>query len=153
MYCIFKQTRKAIEFDYWCLILHGHKLGYIYLPEGRTLAYKISLFTNKGRYSTNINRVEEPTSIEISKVLELKLPIELKPEMLHTDFSKLIARSLKQEAIWEYDKGVLLNDKPFISIASAMVAIGYSKSSIAGRRNIDTGKILKGKYTLYSKPL
>jgi hypothetical protein len=33
-----------------------------------------------------------------------------------------------------------------------MEAIGYSKTSIAGRRSIDTGKIIGGRYTFFSNP-
>ena len=52
-----------------------------------------------------------------------------------------------------YNNGVLLNKEPFNSFASAMKAIGYSKTSVAARRSIDTGKIIGGRYTFYSKPL
>jgi len=76
--------------------------------------------------------------------------------MSHTDLAKAFARILKQDAIWVYDKGVLLSsdgEKPFTSFRSAMEAIGYSKSSISARRSIDTGKVIGGRYTFYSKPL
>ena len=36
------QTRKGEDFYYWCIVLHLHKLGYLYLQEGRNLAYLIS---------------------------------------------------------------------------------------------------------------
>ena len=75
------QTRKAEDFYFWSLALHLHKLGYCYLPEGRILIYKISQYVNKGRYSTNLNPVEAPSLIEISKVLELKLPVTLEANM------------------------------------------------------------------------
>lgn len=52
--------------------------------------------------------------------------------------------------IMEYD----VNDKrkPFTTFASAMQAIGYSPTSVAGRRTIDTGKAVGGRYTFYSFP-
>jgi len=50
-----------------------------------------------------------------------------------------------------YDNGVSLSEEPFHSLASAMAAIGYSKTSIAA--SIDTGKVIGGRYTFYSKPL
>ena len=36
------QTRKGEDFYFWCIVLHLHKLGYLYLQEGRNLAYLIS---------------------------------------------------------------------------------------------------------------
>lgn len=58
--------------------------------------------------------------------------------MLNVDLAKAFASKVKPSAIWVYDNGVLLNGSPFSSFASAMEAIGYSKTSIAGRRSIDT---------------
>jgi hypothetical protein len=44
--------------------------------------------------------------------------------------------------IWVYDNGVLVNDKPnrLQLLLQQMQAIGYSPTSVAGRRTIDTGK-------------
>ena len=68
------------------------------------------------------------------------------------DLAKAFASKVKPSVIWVYDNGVLLNENPFSSFVSAMEAIGYSKTSIAGRRSIDTGKIIGGRYTFFSKP-
>lgn len=146
------QTRKGVDFHLWCIVLHFHKLGYFYLQEGRNLAYEISMYANSGRYSTNPNPVQAPSLTEIHKVLNLNLPVTLTPNMLHVDLAKAFASKVKPSAIWVYDNGVLLNENPFSSFASAMEAIGYSKTSIAGRRSIDTGKIIGGRYTFFSKP-
>lgn len=72
--------------------------------------------------------------------------------MLHVDLAKAFSSKVKPRAIWVYENGVLLSENLFSSFAHAMEAIGYSKRSIAGRRGIDTGKILGGRYTFYSKP-
>ncbi len=69
------------------------------------------------------------------------------------DLAKAFASKVKPSTIWVYDNGVLLSESPFSSFASAMEAIGYSKTSVAGRRSIGTGKIIGGRYTFYSKPL
>ena len=147
------QTRKSEDFYYWSLVLHLHKLGHFYLPKGRVLVYQISKYVNKGRYSTNLNCVLAPSFSDINQVLELKLPVTLQPDMLHVDLAKAFARTVKQNSIWAYDNGVLLREEPFTSFGKAMEAIGYSKSSIAARRSIDTGKLIGGRYTFYSKPL
>lgn len=147
------QTRKAEDFYLWCITLFFHKLGYFYISEGRVLIYKISLYINKARYSTNVNRATSPSLSYINKVLDINLPVRLEPHMLHVDLAKIYARKFEQHTIWIYDNGKLLSEKPYTSFTSAMVAIGYSKNSIAARRSIDTGKIIGGRYTFYSKPL
>ena len=73
--------------------------------------------------------------------------------MSHVDLAKAFVPKVKASGIWVYDNGVLLNGSPFSSFASAMKAIGYSKTSIAGRRSIDTGKLIGGRFTFYSNPL
>lgn len=89
-----------------------------------------------------------PSLIEIKRVLEIRLPVDLQPEMLHVDLAKAFSHTVKERLIWVYDKGVLLRDEPFTSFVSVMEAIGYSKSSIAARRSIDTvppaEKLLEG---------
>jgi hypothetical protein len=147
------QTRKSQDFYFWCLVLHLHKIGYFYLPEGRILVQKISQYANKGRYSNNSNPINAPTLSEINEVLSLNVPIKLEPHMLHTELAKSIGTLLKPKGIWVYDNGILLNDSPFTSFNLAMEAIGYSRTSIAGRRSIDTGKWIGGRYSFYSKPL
>jgi len=67
-----------------------------------------------------------------------------------SDISQVL---VKQSAIWVYNNGVFLSEESFHSLASAIVAIGYSKTSIAARQSIDTGKVIRGQYTFYSKPL
>ena len=107
------QSRKGVDFHYWCIVLHLHKLGYFYLQEGRKLAYLISQYVNTGRYSTNPNQVQAPSLTEIKKVLNLNLPVTLTPNMLHVDLAKAFASKVKPSAIWVYDNGVLLNESPF----------------------------------------
>lgn len=147
------QTRKAEDFYFWSLALHLHKFGYFYLPEGRILVYKIFQYVNKGRYSTNPNRFIAISLSDINQVLDLKLPVTLKPEMSHTDLAKAFARIFNIQSIWVYDNGILLNDKTFSFFTAAMEATDYSQTSIAARRSIDTGKVIGGRYTFYSKPL
>jgi hypothetical protein len=72
------QSRKGVDFYYWCIVLHLHKLGYFYLQEGRNLAYLISLYVNRGRYSTNSNPGIAPSFTDIEKVLNLNLPVTLR---------------------------------------------------------------------------
>lgn len=149
------QTRKGEDFYYWCLILHLHKFGYFYTTEGKKLVFQISNYINEGRYSTNSNKgeVSKPDFNTIQKVLNLNLPIKLAPEMLHVDLAKAFAKLIKNRNIWVYDNGVLINSQPFTSFSAAMKAIGYSANSVAARRTLDTGKLVKGRYLFYSFPL
>ena len=130
------------------------------------------MYVNTGRYSTNPNPGKAPSLTLFKKVLNLNLPVTLTPapapapavplpdswpgtvgRMSHVDLAKAFAPKVKASGIWVYDNGVLLNGSPFSSFASAMKAIAYSKTSIAGRRSIDTGKLIGGRFTFYSKPL
>ena len=72
--------------------------------------------------------------------------------MRHVNLAQAFARLIKERNIWVYDNGVLLNSQPFTSYGDAMVAIGYTRSSLAARRSIDTCKIIGGRYTNYSAP-
>ena len=147
------QTRKSKDFLLWCLVLHLHKQGYFYLLEGRALVYLISQYINDGRYSTNVHRGKTPEISDINQVLSLKLPVALQPEMLHVDLAKACAQIIKKRSIYVYDKGELIKGSPFASYRSAMEVIGYSKTSVAARRSIDTGKIVGWRFTFYSNPL
>ena len=147
------QTSKSKYFLLWCLVLHLHKQGYFYLLEGRALVYLISQYINDGRYSTNVHRGKTPEISDINQVLSLKLPVALQPEMLHVDLAKACAQIIKKRSIYVYDKGELIKGSPFASYRSAMEVIGYSKTSVAARRSIDTGKIVGWRFTFYSNPL
>ena len=51
------QTRKRIDFYFWSIALHLHKLGYFYLKEGFNLVSEIAKYINNGRYTTNLNKI------------------------------------------------------------------------------------------------
>jgi hypothetical protein len=144
------QTRKGIDFEYWALVLHLHKFGYFYMPEGRALNTAVSRYINRGRYINNPTGAIQAPSIEsINAVLALTPLISLTPEMTHTQLS-LAMTSAKGKAsytVWLYDKGQLVPGSPFSTYADAHEAIGVSRSSRAIGRNIDTGKLYRGRYT------
>jgi hypothetical protein len=52
------QTRKSVDFFFWCLAIHLHKYGYFYLPEGRSLVLDILNSINTARYSNKPNAVK-----------------------------------------------------------------------------------------------
>nr|YP_009517268.1 LAGLIDADG homing endonuclease [Tephrocybe rancida]AYE93186.1 LAGLIDADG homing endonuclease [Tephrocybe rancida] len=59
------QTRKSEDFYFRSLELHFNKLRYFYLPEGRVLTYKISLYIIKG------NTVQSLTGLQLLTFLIL----------------------------------------------------------------------------------
>jgi hypothetical protein len=129
-----------------------HKLGYFYLSEGRSLTANIADYINKGRYSNNPDKSISPPIETINNVLSLTLPVTLTPEMWHVDLAHNFVCAISTRNIWVYDNGVLVSDKPFTTFSSAMQAIGYSPTRVAGRQTIDTGKAVGGQYTFYSFP-
>ncbi len=147
------QTRKSVDFYLWCIALHIHKVGIFYLTEDRLLVYQMSLYINSNRYSSNLNTALPISTESIKEVLAMTPPVTLQPEMLHSELGHKVSRKTKSTMVWVYDDDKLVGGRPFPSINTAMTAIGYSKSSSAGRRNIDTGKLIGGRYKFYSKPL
>ena len=144
------QTRKSVDFLYWCLALHFHKLGHFYLPEGRSLVNQIAQYINSGRYTNNPDKVNAPYLSNIENVLGLTLPVTLTPEMSHLHLAQSFSSLVNVRNILVYDNGTLLNSQPFTSFADASEAIGLPRTSVAVRRNIDTGKAYLNRYTFYS---
>ena len=145
------QSRKAVDFYYWSIALHLNKFGHFYVTEGFQLAVEIAKYINKARYSTNENKVNPPSITTINNILQLDLPIKLTEEMLHIDLARSYSRLNKNRKIWIYDKNKLLRSEPFTTYVDAMVAIGYSRNSTAARRTINTGKLVGGRFTFFSK--
>jgi hypothetical protein len=144
------QTRKGIDFIYWCLVLHLHKYGYFYTSEGRSLALDISKSINTARYSNNPNQVKLIELDQINEVLSIDLPVKLTPEMNHLVLSQRFAKLTTSRLVWVYDNGKLITGSPFVNYAEAQSAIGISRKSVAVRRNIDTGKLYLQRYSFYS---
>ena len=87
---------------------------------------------------------------QINKVLSIKLPVKLTPDMNHLITSQKFAKLITSRSVWVYDNGKLVIGSPFDSYAEAQTAIGISRTSVAVRRNIDTGKLYLQRYSFYS---
>lgn len=146
------QTRKGIDFYYWCLVLYIHKFGYFYLAQGRILCYKIAQYINTGRYSNNPDGIAaEPSKEEILGVLDTKLPLTRTPEMTQVKFSQAFAKAKGgSKEVWVYKDGVLLSEVPSVNSNAAMRVAGLSPLGSAVRRTIDTGKVVGQGFTFYS---
>ena len=145
------QTRKNTDFLYWCLGLYLHKFGYFYVPEGKNLVLDISISINKARYSNNPDPKSLPNLEQINNVIDIKLPIELLPELTHLNLGHKYSKLFKFKSIWVYDNGNLVTGSPFNSYSEAQAAIGISKTSLAISRNIDTNKLYLNRFSFYSK--
>jgi hypothetical protein len=76
------QTRKSIDFLYWCFALYLHKYGYFYLAEGRKLTVDIAKYLNTSRYSNsgkNVSVLRKP--ILNMDLFDIVLPVKLTPLM------------------------------------------------------------------------
>ena len=89
------QTRKNTDFLYWCLGLYLHKFGYFYVPEGKNLVLDISISINKARYSNNPYPKSLPGLEQINNVIDIKLPIELLPELTHLNLGHKYSKLFK----------------------------------------------------------
>lgn len=93
------QTRKSVDFMYWCLALHFHKYGYYYLPQGRAVILAISRYINGSRYSNAECPTSPPDMQSILDVLSLVLPITLTPQMSHLILAQSFARLVTDRQI------------------------------------------------------
>lgn len=144
------QTRKQVDFLYWCIVLYMHKFGHFYLPEGRALAVSIANYINGRRYTNAAVAAVMP--VINPALFEAVLPVQLTPTITHVELAKAFARLVTSRQIYVYDNGSLVPGSPFSSQPSALEAIGESKRSSAVKRNIDTGKAFKERFTFYSAP-
>jgi hypothetical protein len=97
------------------------------------------------RYSNVTELALEP--ILNKDFLISELPVKLTPELTHTELAKAFARLIHNQQVYVYD---LVVGSPFFTYPNALVAIGISKKPSAIKRNIDTGKVFKGRYLFYS---
>lgn len=156
-------TRKAIDFKLWTIALLLHKKGYYYLPEGRQLFTDISNIINKCRYSTTTNI--ENTNVIVDDIFKRSLeifatnpPFDVSSGMSHMELAKKFTiskggRSGFAVHIYDLELGKELTGSPFSSYGAGHVAIGLSAGSRAIGRNIDTGKVFKGRYIFSSVPI
>lgn len=145
------QTRKKVDFLYWCIALYLHKFGHFYTPEGRKLFVSIANYINHRRYSSVPGKTADLPAID-SDFLTSKssLPITLLPDMTHLELAQSYGRLVADRKVYVYDNNVLVSGSPFSSYPLALEAIGESNKSSAIKRNIDTGRVFKSRYTFYS---
>jgi len=142
------QTRKGIDFLYWCLVLH--KYGYFYLDQGRKLTVDIANYINTSRYSNSGKIITEPI-IDLNLFKKI-LPVVLTSDMSHLNLAQAFAKFKGPLIIWVYDNKTLIKGSPFNSYADVCEAIGLNRKSGTVKRYIDTVKLYNSRYSFFSSP-
>lgn len=106
------QSRKSIDFYYWCIVLYMYKFGYIYLEEGHKLGLLISTSINKFRYTTDKNRNLPEVTMEL---FNKNLPIQLEPQMSHVELAQKFSKINKNKDIYVYDNNEMVKGSPFVT--------------------------------------
>lgn len=154
-------SRKGLDYDWWVISVLIHRFGYIKLDEGKKIAMQISSSTNKFRYSTADIQSELPSVESIMDLFSQTPPFDCSSGQSYTELvrSHTIARgSQKGFIVHVYECSstsdiIEIKGSPFSNYGKGHEALGLRKNSRAIGRNIDTGKLYKGKYMFTSKPL
>jgi len=64
-----------------------------------------------------------------------------------------IPSSTKPKPVWVYERGELIEGSPFLSISHCIKSLKHLDFSNHIKDIKDTGKLYKGRYTIYTKPL
>lgn len=139
------QTRKKVDFIYWCLMLYIHKFGYFYLAQGRQMAMQIAASSNAHRYSTSGENVHVPDLNAIIEFINMQLPVKLQPNQNHTQFARHFVKHMGPQDIWVYDFGTLVPGSPFQTKASAGRSVGANQITV--KRFLDTNKLYLDRYS------
>jgi len=144
------QTRKGVDFLYWCLVLDMHKYGYFYLDQWIKLTVDIANYINKSRYTKSGKIITKPIiDLNLFKTI---LPIVLTSDMSHLNLAQAFAKIKGPLIIWAYDNKTLIKGSPFNSYADVCEAIGLNRKSGTVKRYIDTGKLYNLRYSFFSSP-
>lgn len=146
-------TRKYIDYKLWKIIVLIHKMGYIFMPEGRQLVVKISYLINSNRYSTspnynmNINKdINDIFDLYAPNLFSLAPPFDLSQNITHSDLTKIYSKAKQKlggNIVYVYKNGELLDGSPFLNYSQAHRALGLNGSSRTCWRYINTGKLYK----------
>ncbi len=113
------------------------------MPEGRAKINTIIKYINDGRYSNAPIIVPVPIIENIYSVLNIFVPVTRTPEISHTKFSQIIART-QDHSVTVYGQGIF--KATYSSYADAQTALGITRISRTVSRYINTGKLYKNRY-------
>nr|YP_010470484.1 LAGLIDADG endonuclease [Inonotus hispidus]UVF37972.1 LAGLIDADG endonuclease [Inonotus hispidus] len=146
-------SRKGVDFKIWGLGLFLIVHGYYNTPQGKTILLKLSNIMNSKRYFSNV--IDFLDLEEIQTLFDIKPIFDIHSGKSHFTLAKeysLQKGSRKGYKVYIYKDGIEIPGSPFYSYREGGKAIGLN--SVSSIKNyIDTNKIFKGKYTLYSKSI
>ena len=145
------QSRKKIDFMYWCLSLYMHKHGHYYQPLGRQCVVEISNYINTSRYTTSGKGLNEP-EIPIA-FLNTDMPVKLTPTMTHHGLAlKMTSKQvIGERQIWVYDNKDLVEGSPFNTNVDVALKLGLNKNTSIIKRYLDTDKLYLKRYSFYTR--
>jgi len=153
-------SRKQIDFKYWAIAVKLHKLGYIYLPIGKSLFLSIAIYINSNRYSTKKGWPNvSPSNEEIEKIFTITPPFfraDNSKGKNHLERSKEITVSRGGRlgfTVHVYKNTDEIPMSPFKTYRAAQLAIGLPVNSKIVSRYIDTGKLYIGEYLFASSAI
>nr|YP_010714082.1 LAGLIDADG homing endonuclease [Fuscoporia gilva]WDD39645.1 LAGLIDADG homing endonuclease [Fuscoporia gilva] len=146
-------SRKGVDFKIWSLGLFLIVHGYHQTPQGKTILLKLSNNMNSKRFFSNVTDFLDIE--EIQSLFKTKPIFDIHSGKNHFTLAKVFALqkgSRKGYKVYIYINGKEIPGSPFHSYREGSKAIGaISVSNI--ENYIDTNKVFKGKYTLYSRPI
>lgn len=156
-------SRKSVDYEWWVISVFIHKLGYIYLPEGKQIALQISSSTNKYRYSTSdsLNKKGRACAPNIESIMDLfkqTPPFDISSGRSHLELVKdyTIAKGgRKGFTVYIYECNSTsdlkeMKGSPYSTYGDGHEILGLRRSSRVIGRYIDTGKLYKDKYRFSS---
>jgi hypothetical protein len=148
------QSRKKVDFELWTIAIRLLKHGYHLIPEGKDLLVKISLNTNKVRYSTSKSSaiIIEPNLLFNQWRNLLKIPSIFDPSLSYQNQAREYSINKRKignvNKVYIYHHDVYIGE--FSNYSSAQKFIGLKSSSRMIYRYIDTNKKNKLGYSFYS---
>lgn len=147
------QTRKAVDFKLWAILLILRKTGIFFLPQGKTLGHIIFQSINNRRYTTATEIKNVVPQALIESVLSLTPPYDLSNGFTHTQQSQKlggISRRSKN-VLYVYDKdGYEVDGSPFNSPTIACDKLKISRHLI--NNWIDVPFLYNNEYLIRSNP-
>lgn len=140
-------SRKAIDLAFWGIVLHMYKTGIAYIPSGRGLIQAIAAYINDGRYSNAPVVMPVPSQLDAIAVIHQPVSVVRTQDISQQIFAALVGKHLQRE-VYVYVDGVLHSKHS--TFAAAQSAVGISVISRAASRNLDTGRLYKGRYEFTS---
>jgi hypothetical protein len=119
--------------------------------EGSNIIKLLISRMNKNRKSTTKNNLNNDINYTEYNNIDARISNLLQGSI--KELPMLIKGSTKPIPVWVYDKRELIKGSPFLSISECVKTLKHLGFTSHIKDIKDTGKLYKGKYTIYTKPL